>query len=779
MAQPMYISPFVGSSTPIGYSPDQIRTAYGLPSSGGAGTTIAIVDAYDIENILNYFNTFSTQYNLQTNNTGNFNVFKMPGTAPPPPSNIDWQLEACLDVEWAHAIAPNAKILLVEATSASDSDLLSAVDYATSQPGVVAVSMSWGNNEFSSETSSSFENHFNKPGITFFASSGDDGTYVNWPAASAKVVSVGGTTLNLNSAGKVISETAWSNSSGGVSNYVAKPIFQTNYGLTYSNRAVPDVSYVGDANTGVAVYNGTWWKVGGTSAGAPQWAAIHALGLSATNNNLYARATSVYSTYFRDMTEGSNYINSATTSYDLVTGLGSPLTFNFGALTVTPNSGPPGGSITLSGIGITTGSTVNITYLNPTNLSWIPLTDNYETTAGTFSYSFNAPDLLRNNSAGDNQPQSDNIIFRAQDNSNGRYYKTTVPYTEWRRGLTQLSDTSATGLFGSNTNLAASTFVQNHQSIIIVGQWFNPINGTASLKWDDKVSLGTATIDGTGFLNATVQVPITDAGQHILTINDGNSNFCVNLTRLPTVANDYTVGWHTSNVTINLTPDYPVNETFYTINDGPVFNVTANGQPTITTEGDNNTLDYWSSWNIYGTGLTYLPHVTLKGIQLDKTAPAGTITTAATTTSPTITLTLSTAEDLSGISQMSFSNDNNTWSNWEPYASSTTWTLQSGDGQKTVYAQYRDNAGLTSPIYSYTLNVKTPKSTVAPTHIPSPTPTPSQTSSPTPTPTPSTTPTSTPFTSPEVVVLEIPAITGILTVLAVSILVVVLIKRRK
>ena len=222
----------------------------------------------------------------------------MPGTDLPPPSNIDWQLEACLDVEWAHAIAPNATILLVEATSASDSDLLSAVDYATSQPGVVAVSMSWGNNEFSSEPSSSFEDHFNKPGITFFASSGDDGTNVMWPAASANVVSVGGTTLNLNSAGKVISETAWGNSSGGVSNYVAKPIFQTNFGLTYPNRAVPDVSYNGDANTGVSVYNGTWWKVGGTSAGAPQWAAIHALGLSATNTNLYARAKSVYSTYF-------------------------------------------------------------------------------------------------------------------------------------------------------------------------------------------------------------------------------------------------------------------------------------------------------------------------------------------------------------------------------------------------------------------------------------------------------------------------------------------------
>ena len=76
--------------------------------------------------------------------------------------------------------------------------------------------------------------------------------------------------------------------------------------------------------------------------------------------------------------------------------------------------------------------------------------------------------------------------------------------------------------------------------------------------------------------------------------------FCVNLTRLPTVANDYVDGWHTSNIPVNLAPDYPVNETFYSVNGGPVYNVTANGQPTITTEGSSNTLEYWSTWDVYG-----------------------------------------------------------------------------------------------------------------------------------------------------------------------------------
>ncbi len=303
VAHPMYISPFAGTPNPTGYSPIQIRTAYNLPSSGGAGCTIAIIDAYHTPNILSYYNYFSSQYNLPDNTTGNFIVHPMA-------QNIEtvseWSLETCLDVEWAHAIAPDAKILLVEAVSSNDADLLSAIDYATSQPGVVAVSMSWGGNEFVTEVNYGVNSHFIRPGITFFASSGDDGISTMWPAVSPNVVSVGGTTLTLAANGRVIAETAWSLSSGGLSDYFHRPSFQTIYGLNYSARAVPDVSYNGNPATGVSVYNGTWWKVGGTSAGAPQWAAIHALGLSATNTNLYQRAKSAYPTYFRDITVGSS-----------------------------------------------------------------------------------------------------------------------------------------------------------------------------------------------------------------------------------------------------------------------------------------------------------------------------------------------------------------------------------------------------------------------------------------------------------------------------------------
>jgi hypothetical protein len=739
VAYPMHISPFAGSSTPQGYSPAQLRTVYNLPSSGGDNTTIAIVDAFDTPNILNYFNTFSSQYGLPDNGTGNFFVHKM---AQSMQSDSGWSLEACLDVEWAHAIAPNATILLVEAVAPSDGALLSAVDYATRQPGVVAVSLSWGGEESSDETNYSYESHFNKPGITFFASSGDDGSTVMWPAASANVVSVGGTTLNLNPDGTLISETAWRNSSGGISSYVARPAYQSNYGLIFLNRAVPDVSYNANPSTGVPVYNGTWWKLGGTSAGAPQWAAIHALGLSATNNNLYSRAKSAYSSYFRDITQGSNYVNSTASGYDLVTGLGSPLAFKFGtSFDLSPTSGPPNGSITLTGLGFAAGSSVNISYLNPLTSSWTPIINNLTITTENFTYTTNAPDLGQNNTAGDHQTVFDNIVFRAQDNSNNRYYNTTVPYLEGRRGLYQISDIFPNGFFGNSTNLAPTVFVQNGQSIPVSGSWFSP--GPATLQWDDTISVGSATIDRTGSFNTTLMVPITNAGQHRLTINDGSGNFCLNLTRLPTVANDYIDGWHISDFNLTLTPDYFVNETFWRINGGPINNVTSYDQPRITTENSSNTLEYWSTWNVYGASLNELPHTTITGIKLDKTPPIGSIISCMTTDTSTFALALSATDSTSGVAQMRFSNDNANWSTWEPYSASKTWVVQGGDGQKTVSVQFMDNAGLTST-NSYSLTLQTPQSTVAPTATPSQTPAPS----PIPTESPSSTPTPTPTASP-------------------------------
>ncbi len=347
------ISPYAVS----GYSPATIRAAYNLPSTGGQGT-IAIIDAYDNPNVASDLRTFSSQFGLPT---ANLEVHKMASTIP---ANMDWGLEIALDVQWAHAIAPNAKILLVEAKSNTITDLLSAVNYARNREDVVSISMSWGASEFSRETS--YDSYFTSNyGATFYTSSGDSGAGTSWPAVSSRVISVGGTTLTFSN-GAVSSETVWSGSGGGVSTYISKPPYQADLG--YSRRATPDVSYNADPETGFAVYDSYgygWVVVGGTSAGAPQWAAIHSLGRSATSQNVY-NAYSQAQTYqadFRDITVGSNGY-SAKVGYDLATGIGSPLTTNFAAtpqqdfsLSVSPNS-------LTTNAGTQTSTTVSVNALN-------------------------------------------------------------------------------------------------------------------------------------------------------------------------------------------------------------------------------------------------------------------------------------------------------------------------------------------------------------------------------------------------------------------------------
>ena len=310
------------------YTPAQIRHAYGFDqlSATGAGQKIAIVDAYGSSSIQKDLNTFCTQFGLPTT-TVNIYYAQKASTRP----NTGWAQETTLDVEWAHAIAPDATIMLVIAKSSSFNDLLGAVDYAVSL-GANVVSMSWGGSEFSSETSYDF--HFNHSGVTFVASAGDNGesTGVEWPAASPYVVGVGGTTLSPDGSGGY-TETAWSGSGGGISIYEASPAFQN--GGFGNKRGVPDVSYVADPNTGVlVVYNGQLYVFGGTSVGAPQWSALIALSNAQRTTPLSAdlalynlAASSSYSTYYLDILSGNNGSDPddfAGTGYDLVTGLGSP-----------------------------------------------------------------------------------------------------------------------------------------------------------------------------------------------------------------------------------------------------------------------------------------------------------------------------------------------------------------------------------------------------------------------------------------------------------------------
>ena len=341
-AAPENLSNIMATPSAVLYAPGQIRTVYrvnSLPNQyQGAGETIAIVDAYNDPNIVSDLATADVYASIPA--PPSFTIINQNGaTSPLPSGNTGWGVEISLDVEWAHSIAPAANLLLVEANSNSLADLLKAVDTAASYPGVAVVSMSWGSSEFSSE--SSYDSNFTTPaghtGVTFVASSGDSGGVVEWPAASPNVLSVGGTTLSVNSDNTWKSETAWSGSGGGVSRYEPSPSYQS--GMGYSRRTTPDVSYDANPNTGFYIYDtygyGGVMGVGGTSAGAPQWAALVAIademagqnldGASQTLPAIYNTAHNAYSSNFHDITSGTAGRNRAGTGFDLVTGWGSPI----------------------------------------------------------------------------------------------------------------------------------------------------------------------------------------------------------------------------------------------------------------------------------------------------------------------------------------------------------------------------------------------------------------------------------------------------------------------
>lgn len=334
---PVHVKGNATSTYQSGYAPSQIRKAYGVDqlSYTGSGQTIAIIDAYGSPTIQNDLTTFDNQFGLSA---ANLTIAYPSGK--PKRSNAGWALETSLDVEWAHALAPQANIMLVVANSASTSDLVAAIDYATSN-GAQVVSNSWGGSEFSSEAT--YDSHFQHAGVVYTASAGDSGAGAEWPAASPYVLSVGGTSLSTDSSGNYVSESAWSSSGGATSAYEARPAYQSNWiSVVSTQRGIPDIAWDANPSTGVAVYDSTpdqgqsgWFEVGGTSVGAPSWAAMIALAdqgrTSPLSNSdvmtqLYNMAgttgSSGYTTNFHDITSGSNG-NSALPGYDLVTGIGS------------------------------------------------------------------------------------------------------------------------------------------------------------------------------------------------------------------------------------------------------------------------------------------------------------------------------------------------------------------------------------------------------------------------------------------------------------------------
>ena len=340
---PHIILPNTPHIAPSGLTPAQVLTAYGfnyLPFKGD-NQTVAIIDAYDDPSIEADLGTFDSQFNLPACTTANGCFTKVYASGSQPASNASWSMEIALDVEWVHAIAPNAKILLVEATDNSLSALFAAIAVAI-QRGATTLSLSWGTTEFSSQTTfDATLRTYIVNGATIFAAAGDNGHQALFPASSTYTIAVGGTHLNVDSAGNYISETAWSGSGGGLSAIEPETGPQVNFPIpndSVRKRGIPDVAYNADPATGYSVYdsnNSGWQVVGGTSAGAPQWAALVAIAKSGTHKRLSGIYTILYNIakmnsryYYNDITSGTNgscgYYCTAQVGYDYVTGLGTP-----------------------------------------------------------------------------------------------------------------------------------------------------------------------------------------------------------------------------------------------------------------------------------------------------------------------------------------------------------------------------------------------------------------------------------------------------------------------
>ena len=365
------------------YAPAQIRAAYGLPplpapgaalsaadaADLGAGQTIYIVDAYDHPNAFADLARFSAKFGLPTCASAPLPVttalplpkagagctFSVAYTdhsgmmlKSAPAYDAEWIAEIALDVEWAHAIAPLARLVLIEVASDNSNQLQGGVALANRMgPGVV--SMSFGAPEGGWVKAS--DANFAAPGMSYVAAAGDAGAQVLWPAVSPRVLAVGGTSLQFDGTDARY-EAAWSKSGGGVSAVVALPAWQSGVALAGSGsarmRTVADVAFNADPATGQYVAltargatSTTWGSFGGTSIGAPQWAGLVAVAnarralvgkgpLGDFHAALYqaiAASPVPHAASFTDIVDGRDGACAscaAAAGYDPVTGWGTP-----------------------------------------------------------------------------------------------------------------------------------------------------------------------------------------------------------------------------------------------------------------------------------------------------------------------------------------------------------------------------------------------------------------------------------------------------------------------
>ncbi|WP_055587252.1 PQQ-binding-like beta-propeller repeat protein [Streptacidiphilus griseoplanus] len=335
-----------------GYTPQQIQARLGLRGDG-TGQTVAIVDAYHYPTAKEDLNHFSAHFGLPQTcdavsaGTSCFDFQQVYADGTQPDVDTGWNEEAALDIEWAHSVAPRAKIVLVEGTDAGMAALARADDVAAALHPA-AVSNSWGTGEFSEQ--GFYDGHCKLADSVCVQSTGDGGYPGGYSATNPYALAIGGTNLQLDADGNTLDETAWRSTGGGLSYFEPRPAYQD--GVQSSPlRATPDVSFVADPATGVPVYltmasgdatTSVWLKVGGTSLSAPIWGAIIASAdqLRATDGKPHLASdgpdgdtahTDVYAldgSYLRDITAGSNgrcgTECTAGPGYDTVTGLGSP-----------------------------------------------------------------------------------------------------------------------------------------------------------------------------------------------------------------------------------------------------------------------------------------------------------------------------------------------------------------------------------------------------------------------------------------------------------------------
>jgi kumamolisin len=331
---------------PLGESPDSILDAYAVPKQkrdAGSGM-IGIVGAYNSKNLESDLHVFSQTFHLRECPTadGCLRILNLGSGAVEERRRCNFAAEAVIDVEWAHAMAPRAKLLLVQAKAANDVDLFAAVKTAADTiraNGGGEVSMSIGRGEFDGE--GDFDGTFSD-GVVYVMATGDAGGVVSYPAASPRVIAVGGTKLYWDADHKLTKEEGWGKSGGGVSKHEPQPHFQggvENTSLTH--RVIPDIAAVADWGSGVAVYNtdvcpGTqpgWIIAGGTSVAAPIVAGrINSSGrfLSSSQaelDRLYRNRKG--SQIIRDILSSSPGPNVARRWYDLVTGVGTALGLDF------------------------------------------------------------------------------------------------------------------------------------------------------------------------------------------------------------------------------------------------------------------------------------------------------------------------------------------------------------------------------------------------------------------------------------------------------------------